>query len=132
MHTVTHILSPPPHRSRSALEPQALGNDKLQRAMMETVHSEAAGPLFDQAEAHYRDAVITSYVQWSSVHLMRGERKLQVRWRGGGVCLLMRVGMGARLHVCMGTRTVARRALSKAGEWVQEGGGPSRHARNTA
>jgi hypothetical protein len=53
--------------------------------MQETVQSEEAESLFEAAADHYKDAVVSSYIQWGNVHIMKADRKLHVGLFGGGV-----------------------------------------------
>jgi hypothetical protein len=61
----------------SHFEAHQTANDVLQRAMLDTVHADAAAPLFDEAGEHYRDAVVVSYIQWGNVFIIQAERQLQ-------------------------------------------------------
>lgn len=45
--------------------------------MVETVQSEGAEQLLDEAADHYRDGVVMSYIQWGNVHITKADRLLQ-------------------------------------------------------
>ncbi len=55
----------------------------VQRAIQDTLHSEAAGPLLDSAAASFRDAAVAAIIQWGNVHILRADAALQKLHKAG-------------------------------------------------
>lgn len=64
---------------RRHAEQAGAGAEAMARAVSDTLASEAAGPLLDEAAASFRDAAVSSVIQWGNVHILRADRLLQVR-----------------------------------------------------
>ncbi len=73
------MCAPAACRVRSVRDAQQRGLDRTTAGMHEALHSEAAGPILDEAADHFRDSVVTSYVHWANVHLTKADRHMQVR-----------------------------------------------------